>query len=53
MKTLQEQQTQAILHMAEAIKALEQQLADAHMQLKQANERVAQLEAQVYGGTTK
>jgi hypothetical protein len=29
MKTLQEQETQVILSMAEALKALEQQLADA------------------------
>jgi hypothetical protein len=38
MKTLQEQQTEAILAMAEAIKTLEQQLAHA-------TKRVAELEA--------
>jgi len=38
MKTLQEQQTEAILAMAEAMKVLEQQLADA-------TKRVAELEA--------
>lgn len=46
MKTLKEQETQAFLTMAEALKALELQLAIA-------NERVRQLEAQVYNGTTK
>jgi uncharacterized coiled-coil protein SlyX len=38
MKTLQEQQTESILSMIEAIKTLEQQLADA-------KKRVAELEA--------
>jgi hypothetical protein len=46
MKTLKEQETEAFLAMAEAMKALEQQLAIA-------NERIRQLEAQVYNGTTK
>jgi len=46
MKTLKEQETEAFLAMAEAMKTLEQQLAAA-------NERIRQLEAQVYGGTTK
>lgn len=46
MKTLHEQQTRAVLEMAEAMRSLQQQLA-------QANERIRQLEAQVYGGTTK
>jgi len=46
MKTLHEQETQAILAMGEKIKQLEQMLA-------QANERVRQLEGQVFGGTTK
>ena len=34
MKTLSEQETQAFLAMAEAMKALEQQLADAHKRIK-------------------
>jgi sulfur transfer protein SufE len=46
MKTIQEQETQAILAMGEKIKELQQQL-------NQANERVRQLESQVYGGPTK
>jgi len=46
MKTLKEQETTAFLAMAEAMKLLEQQLAAA-------NDRIRQLEAQVYGGTTK
>lgn len=46
MKTLQEQETQAILAMAERIKELEQLL-------QQANDRVRQLESQVFGGPTK
>lgn len=46
MKTLHEQETQAFLALAEAMKALEQQLAAA-------NQRIAYLEAQIYGGSTK
>jgi hypothetical protein len=46
MKTLQEQETEAFLAMAKTIKLLEQQLTAA-------NDRIRQLEAQVYGGTTK
>jgi len=46
MKTLTELQTQAVLDMAEAVKALELQLAIAQ-------ERIRQLEAQIYGGSTK
>ena len=46
MKTLSELQTQAVLDMAEAVKALELQLAIAQ-------ERIRQLEAQIYGGSTK
>jgi hypothetical protein len=46
MKTLQEQETQAILAMAEKIRELEQLLS-------QANDRVRQLESQVYGGSTQ
>jgi hypothetical protein len=41
MKTLSQQETEAFLAMAEAIKALEQQLADAKA-------RIEQLEAQRY-----
>jgi sulfur transfer protein SufE len=46
MKTLQEKETEAILAMGEKLKQLEEQL-------RMANERVAFLEAQVYGGSTK
>jgi sulfur transfer protein SufE len=46
MKTLQEQETEAILAMGEKIKQLQEQL-------NQANERVRQLESQVYGGSTQ
>jgi hypothetical protein len=35
MKTLTEQETQAILSMAEAMKALDQQLADAKKRIEQ------------------
>jgi hypothetical protein len=45
-ETLEELRTKAILEMAEGMKALEQQLAAA-------NQRIAYLESQVYGGTTK
>lgn len=45
-ETLDELRTKAILEMAEGMKALEQQLAAA-------NQRIAYLESQVYGGTTK
>ena len=41
MKTLSQQETEAVLAMAEAIRALEQQLADAKV-------RIAMLEAQRY-----
>lgn len=41
MKTLNQQETEAFLAMAESLKALEQQLADA-------KQRIAQLEAQRY-----
>jgi hypothetical protein len=46
MMTLKEQETKAFLAMAEKLKQLEEQL-------RMANERVAFLEAQVYGGPTK
>jgi hypothetical protein len=46
MKTLQQQETEAILAMANRIKELEQAL-------QQANDRVRQLESQVYGGSTQ
>jgi hypothetical protein len=46
MKTLQEQETEAILAMANRIKELEQALQIA-------NDRVRQLESQVYGGSTQ
>lgn len=53
METLQQRETKAILAMGEAIKVLSQQLDDANKNLRIATERVAQLEAQVYGGPTK
>ena len=53
METVQQRETKAILSMGEAIKALSQQLNDANNALRRANERVAQLEAQIYGGPTK
>jgi len=53
METVQERETKAILAMGEAIKALSQQLNDANNSLRRANERIAQLESQVYGGPTK
>jgi len=53
METLQEQETKAILAMGEAIKALNQQLSDANRSLRIANDRIAQLESEVYGGPTK
>lgn len=53
MKTMQQRETEAILAMAEAMKALEIQLAVSQHQLRMATDRVAQLEAQVYGGSTK
>jgi len=46
MKTLQQQETEAILAMARRIEELEQQLATAH-------QRVRELESQVYGGSTQ
>ena len=39
MKTLQEQETEVILSMAEAIKALQQQLDDANRRLKEYEEK--------------
>jgi len=53
METIQERETKAILAMGEAIKALSQQLNDANNSLRAATERIAQLEAQIYGGPTK
>ena len=53
MKTLQQQETEAILAMFESMKALEQQLSDAQRELKQAHERIRQLESQVYNGSTQ
>ena len=46
MKTLQQQETEAILAMAKKIEELEQALASAH-------QRVRELESQVYGGSTQ
>ena len=53
METVQERETKAILAMGEAIKALNQQLSDANRSLRIANDRIAQLESEVYGGPTK
>ena len=53
METVQQKETKAILAMGEAIKALSQQLDDANRAVRIANERIAQLEAQLFGGTTK
>jgi len=41
-KTMQQQETEAILNMADCIKTLEQQLANA-------NARITELEQQIYG----
>lgn len=46
MKTIQQQETEAILAMAQRIRELEKLL-------EQANDRVRQLESQVYGGSTQ
>ena len=46
MDTLQQQQTKAFLELIEAMKAMEIQLAIAQ-------QRIAYLEAQIYGGSTK
>jgi hypothetical protein len=53
MKTIQEQETAAFLGIIEAMKAMEIKLAIAEQQLLYTRERVAQLEAQVYGGSTQ
>jgi len=44
--TLQQQETKAILELIEAMKSMEIQLAIAQ-------QRIAYLEAQIYGGSTK
>ena len=46
MDTLQQQETKAFLELIEALKKAEIDLAIAH-------QRIAYLEAQVYGGSTK
>ena len=46
MKTLQQQETEAILAMARRIEELEKALAVAH-------QRVRELESQIYGGSTQ
>jgi len=46
MDTLQQQETKAFLELIEAMKAMEIQLAIAQ-------QRIAYLEAQIYGGSTK
>ena len=53
MKTLQELETKAFLELIESMKAMEIKVAIAEQQLLHARERIAYLEAQVYGGPTK
>jgi allophanate hydrolase subunit 1 len=53
MDTLQQQETQAFLDLAEAMRAMEIQLRIANIATQVANERIRQLEAQIYGGSTK
>ena len=53
MDTLQQQETRAFLEIIEAMKAMEIKVAIAEQQLLYARERIAILEAQVYGGSTK
>jgi hypothetical protein len=53
METLQQQETRAFLELIEAMKAMEIQLGLANHQLAMANIRIGQLEAQLYGGSTK
>jgi hypothetical protein len=53
MDTLQQQETKAFLELIEAMKAMEIQLGIAEQNLAIAKQRIAYLEAQVYGGSTK
>jgi len=53
MDTLQQQETQAFLEIIEALQAMEIKVAIAEQQLLYARERIAILEALVYGGPTK
>lgn len=60
MKTVQEQETEAILNLAslhnhqrEVIYKLSKQIEALEKQLLLANERIHQLESQVYGGSVK
>jgi hypothetical protein len=60
MKTLQEQETQAILklgelhnHQREVIFTMSKKIEELESAVSMANGRIAYLEAQVYGGSTK
>ena len=60
MKTVQEQETEAILNLGnmheeqrEVIFRMRMQMDELESKLAMAQERVAYLEAQVYGGSTK
>jgi hemerythrin-like domain-containing protein len=60
MKTLREQETEAILQMSathdlqrEVIFRLQEEIDALQRSLQQANSRVRELEAQVFGGSTK
>jgi hypothetical protein len=53
METLAQQETKAFLELIEVMKKLEIDLSIANHQLAMARDRIAQLEAEVYGGTTQ
>jgi hypothetical protein len=53
MDTLQQIETRAFLELIEAMKKLEIDLGIANHQLAMAHARIAQLESEVYGGTTQ
>jgi len=60
MKTLQQQETEAILSLGEAhdlqreiIYRLQNEIDSLTTLLESANERIRQLESQIYGGSTK
>lgn len=53
MKTLKEQETEAFLSIAEALKAKTQECSDLQYRLNSALEQIRSLEAQVYNGSTK
>lgn len=53
MDTLQQIETRAFLELIEVMKKLEIDLGIANHQLEMARDRIAQLESEVYGGTTQ